>query len=190
MMEREKLRASADARSSTPNLPPAEGEQSNVAKYYPLSPEQWKKPFLELRNLHVIKHPRVFQTLFYLLGYSREDICERDTNALSFKKVKELINEDLFRAMGSYQPFGRRDTEFKDYQKLAFLKKNLSEVEEDKVDEFSIVMRQILKWVNLAIDIRIEDIVNRRDTVEYLKADRNQALHLQKERQASFERAL
>jgi hypothetical protein len=59
-MEREKLRASADARSSTPNLPPAEGEQPSAAKYYPLSPEQWKKPFLELRNLHVIKHPRVF----------------------------------------------------------------------------------------------------------------------------------
>jgi hypothetical protein len=43
-------------------------------------------------------------------------------------------------------------------------------------------MKQIFKWVNLAIDIRIEDIVSRRDTVEYLKADRNQALHLQKER--------
>jgi hypothetical protein len=46
-----------------------------------------------------MKHPRVLQTLFYLLGYTREEICERETNALSFKKVKELINDKLFIAM-------------------------------------------------------------------------------------------
>lgn len=31
--------------------------------------------------------------MFYLLGYKREDICNRGTNALNFKKAKSLINE-------------------------------------------------------------------------------------------------
>lgn len=56
---------------------------------------------------------------------------------------------------------------------MAFLKKNLAEIEEEKVEEFSLVLRQIYRWINLAIDIRVEDIISRRDTVEYLKQERN-----------------
>jgi hypothetical protein len=40
------------------------------------------------------------------------------------------------------------------------------------------VLRQIYRWINLAIDNRVEDIVNRRDTVEYLKQERNNQLRL------------
>jgi hypothetical protein len=49
----------------------------------------------------------------------------------------------------------------------------LAEIEEEKVEEFSLVLRQIYRWINLAIDLRVEDVVNRRDTVEYLKQERN-----------------
>lgn len=62
-------------------------------KYYPVHAEQWKKQFLELRQNFILKHPRVLQTLFYLLGYTRDQICERGTNCLDFKLTKELINE-------------------------------------------------------------------------------------------------
>ena len=50
-----------------------------------------------------MKMPRVLQTLFYLLRYKREDICERDTNKLDFKKVKALIKDDLFIKMSLYK---------------------------------------------------------------------------------------
>ena len=53
-----------------------------------------------------MKIPRVLQVLFYLLKYEREAICEPDTNKLDFKKVKMLINEDLFEKMSKYKPFG------------------------------------------------------------------------------------
>lgn len=190
-LERDKLRASAEARSSTPvdNQPGSTEAAPTSQKHYALAPEAWKKPFLELRGLHVMKHPRVLQTLFYLLGYSRDQICERDTNALSFKKVKGLINEQLFTAMSTYQPIGQKTTDFNEYNKLAFLKKNLAEIEEEKVEEFSLVLRQIYRWINLAIDLRVEDVVNRRDTVEYLKQERNNQLRLNQERAALRERA-
>ena len=53
-----------------------------------------------------MKIPRVLQVLFYLLKYEREAICEAETNKLDFKKVKMLINEDLFEKMSKYKPFG------------------------------------------------------------------------------------
>lgn len=62
-----------------------------------------------------MKMPRVLQTLFYLLGYTREEVCERDTNKLDFKKVKSMINDDLFKRMSECNPFGQRETDFKEY---------------------------------------------------------------------------
>jgi len=93
-LDRDKLRSSAEARIGTPKNEDAESNKDKPAeKYYPLAPEQWKKPFLDLRQLSLVKNSRVLQTLFYLLGYNRDQICERGTNALDFKLAKELINE-------------------------------------------------------------------------------------------------
>ena len=50
--------------------------------------------------------PRVLQSLFYLLKYDREEVCERDTNKLDFKKVKTLMTDELFKRMSEYEPFG------------------------------------------------------------------------------------
>jgi hypothetical protein len=55
---------------------------------------------------------RVFQSVFYLLGYNREEICERDTNKLEWKKAKHIIlgpsgdGADFFKRIGDYNPFG------------------------------------------------------------------------------------
>ena len=102
-LERDKLRASAEAsRAQTP-----EGEPVPVeTKYYPMAPEQWKSGVTELKKHVVLKFSRVVQTLFYLLGYSREEICERDTNRLCLKKAREQINEKLFAKMGNWSPIG------------------------------------------------------------------------------------
>lgn len=92
--------------------------------------------------------------------------------------------------MGTFNPLGKRDGQFKDYQKISFLKKNIADLEEEKVEEFSLVMGKILKWIRLAIEIRCEDVVNRRDTVEFIKQDREQAIKADAERSLKFEREL
>ncbi len=58
---------------------------------------------------------RVFQTVFYLLGYQREEICERDTNKLEWKKAKTLLDDGFFLRLGNYNPFGSKENEFKEY---------------------------------------------------------------------------
>lgn len=60
-----------------------------------------------------------------MLRYSREDICLRDTARLDFKKASALINDDLFKAMTLYDPQGPRDGEYKTYQRLKWIFKNL-----------------------------------------------------------------
>lgn len=65
---------------------------------------------------------------------------------------------------------------------ISFLKQNIADLEEEKVEQQSLVMGKILKWIQLALYIRCEDIVNRRDTVEYIKQDREQAMRAEAER--------
>lgn len=92
--------------------------------------------------------------------------------------------------MGSYQPLGSRDGEFKEFQKISFLKNNIKDIDEEKVQDFSLVMCKLLNWIQLALEIRCEDVVNRRDTVEYVKHDREQAKIAQDERQHKYEQEL
>ena len=99
-----------------------------------MAPEAWKQPFCDFRDLSIMKMPRVLQTLFYLLKYKREEICERDTNKLDFKSIKPLINEDLFDRMSNYKPIGPNESEFEVYQQLDFLTKNIDTVVEEDVD--------------------------------------------------------
>lgn len=65
---------------------------------------------------------------------------------------------------------------------ISFLKQNIADLEEEKVEQQSLVMGKLLKWIQLALEIRCEDIVNRRDTVEYIKQDREQAMRAEAER--------
>ena len=159
-------------------------------KYIPLTPEYWKAPFLDMRELNIMKMPRVLQTLFYLLSYDREAICERDTNKLDFKRAKALIGEDLFEKMSKYQPLGQSEAEYKQYQKLSFLRRNIESVEEEKVDEYSVILGRIHRWVTQAIDLRVEDVRNRRDNIAVLKYEREQALAEDKARTEKREAAL
>jgi hypothetical protein len=164
-------------------------EGENQAKFYPLAPEALKPAVIDLTKFTVMKFPRVLQTIFYLLGYQRDDICERGTNALNFKKAKLCINEKFFFKIGAYQPVGARADEFKEYQKILFLKSNLESLNEEQVEEYSGAMAKLLRWVHMAIDLRCEDVVTRRDNLEYMKQDRESALAAEAARNGKFEAA-
>jgi hypothetical protein len=46
------------------------------------------------------------------------------------------------------------------------LKKNLEKCSEEDVETYSMTMTKLLQWANLAIELRIEDVTNRRDKIE------------------------
>ena len=49
-----------------------EGEQ--LPPFTPLIPEFWKEKSMEFGKLHVVRFPRILQSLHYLVRNSREDI--------------------------------------------------------------------------------------------------------------------
>jgi hypothetical protein len=132
--------------------------------YTPLVPEQWKEKIRDFRHLYVIKYPRIWQALFYILKFQdRPFLCERDTNRLEWKKAKSFLNNDeLFIRMSEYWPFGPKEEAYKEYQKLKFVQENLSQIPEDQVDEYSVALGKLFRWINLAIEVRIEDLKVRR----------------------------
>ena len=56
------------------------------------------------------------------------------------------------------------------------MKRTIESMEEDKVDEYSVILGRIYRWVSQALELRIDDVRNRRDTVAILKHEREQAL--------------
>lgn len=73
------------------------------------------------------------------------------------------MEDNIYKKMKEYNPFGAKEGEFKEHERLSFLKKNLENVEEEQVDEYSVTLGRILKWIKYAIELRIEDIMLRRE---------------------------
>jgi len=51
-------------------------------------------------------------------------------------------------------------------------------------------MGKLLNWIQLALEIRCEDVISRRDHVEFIKHDREQANLQQTERQQKFDQEI
>lgn len=127
--------------------------------------------------------PRVFQAVFYLLGYNREDICERDTNKLEWKKARLVLlgqahdGAEFFKRLADFHPFGAKDGQFKLYQKLRFLKKIIKkhETAPEQIEEYSIPLAKLFKWLLYTIELRAGDVVLRREQKNKLKEERRVA---------------
>lgn len=124
-----------------------------------------------------MKFTRIYQSIIYLIKFkTREETCFDDTNRLEWKKVREMLHSDsetaidLFRALGGYNPFGPKEDEYTEYQKLAFVQENLKGLVPEQVDAFSIALGKLLRWVNYALEVRIDDVLKRRQQREFEKA--------------------
>ena len=114
---------------------------------------------MEFRNLSTIKFPRIFQSIFYLLKYrERQYVCERETNKLLWKKAKLNITDDFFQKLGDYWPIGPKEDSYKEYEKFAFIQKNIADYNEEAVDEYSCALGKLYRWMKLAIETRIENV--------------------------------
>jgi len=73
-----------------------------------------------------------------------------------------LNNDDMFLKMSEYWPFGPKEDKYRDYEKLKFIKQNLEGITEEQVDEYSVALGKLYRWIHLAIEFRIEDVKIRR----------------------------
>lgn len=160
-------------------------------QFTPLAANQWHDAILTFGKYHVVKMPKVFQALFYMLGYRREDICERDTNKIEWKKARQILlgpNQDgaeFFKRIGDYNPFGPKEDQFTQYQKLRFLKKTVRKHEQEieKIEEYSIPLSKLFKWMLYSIELRGQDVIHRREHKNKLKEERKVAEEAANERE-------
>jgi len=131
----------------------------------------------------------VFQCCFYLLKYrERADVCYTDTNCIEWKKSKLLLaknqvdEEDLFTVLGGYYPFSAKDDEYKEYNKLVFIKDNLESMQEADVDEYSIALGQLMRLLKLAVELRIDNVKERRGLKKKQREDRQDCIDKEAER--------
>jgi len=152
-------------------------------QFFPMAPEQWREKIREFTNLNTVKFIKIFQALFYFLQYrTREACCERDTNKIDWKKAKANINDDMFTKMGDYWPIGAKENNYREYEKMKYVQKCLEGVNSDELDEYSVALGKLYKWLNAAIEVRTEDIRMRKMNKESLKEKREKAIQDEKAR--------
>lgn len=132
----------------------------------------------------MIKFPRFFQSLFYFLGYDREQICEEDTNKLWWKKAKDLINDELYERIQAYTPIGPKDGSFKKYQVINFIERNLESIDHVEMEQYSWYLSKYYKWILTMIEYRKEDVMKRRAVKTKEREEREHALNESNEREA------
>ena len=78
--------------------------------------------------------------------------------------------------MSEYNPFGPKDTEFKEYQKIHFVRSNIEEIDPEVVDDYSVAVGRLHRWLLTAIEIRIEDVRSRRRKIMERRQEREEAI--------------
>lgn len=169
-----------------------EGEQ--LPPFTPLIPQFWKDKSMNFGKLYVIRFPRIMQSLYYLLGNQREDICETETNKLSWNHARKLMIADgedsIYYKMNEYWPLGPKEGEHKEYQKLKFIQSNIDQINEEDVDEYSMTLGKIYRWLLMALELRIEDVTNRKRGKEKEREFRQDAIERETERKERYDNAL
>jgi len=142
----------------------------------------FKESLLVFQKYNVIKMPRIMQSLFYLLGFTREDLCEVGTNKLFWKKARELWNEELLQKFGEYTPIGPKEGNYKKYQTINFIEKNLEGFVEEEVQSYSLALARLFVCLQMTITVRKADILRRKTRRENLIRLREEAIQKSEER--------
>ena len=132
--------------------------------------EDWRKNLLSLQSATVIKMPRLLQSVFYLLQYKREDVCQPGSNKFFWKYARKYFNEEFIDKLIAYTPLGVKTAPQASYTTLNFLEKNLDGLTPEDVEQHcGLEISRIFKWLLLCIKTRKDEIV-------YRKAQRKRAM--------------
>jgi hypothetical protein len=110
------------------------------------------------------------QSVFYLLQFSREDICQDGTNKFFWKKAKKHFNESFLDRLLAYSPLGLKALKQHAYTTVNFLEKQLDGLTQEEVDlQAGLPVGKLFKWLKLCLQTRKDDIT-------YRKAQRKRAI--------------
>ena len=124
--------------------------------------EEWQKILTNIKAFRVLKMPTILQSLFFLNKFTREQICEPNTNKFSWKKAKELLEKELPERMANYKVWGSKEDEYRPFMRINYTEKLMSSFILEDVDAYHTGLGKLFKWLKMAITARKQDVVRRK----------------------------
>lgn len=147
----------------------------------------WQEHMVAIQELNVIKTPKVVQALMFLLGVSREEICEPGSNKLFWKKARQLLGERIVQLMCDYRVLGSKQGEYRAYQTINYCERLIQEHSSEDVESYSFAVFRLFKWLQAALALRKQDIIRRKDLTRKARDNREAKLRQQEERTTNRE---
>ena len=179
-----KFRLQFQAGLFKPNIKWEDPTEEGGEKKMVVLPCEWRDRLELVKNYKVIKHGRALQALFYFLEYTCDGVVEPGTQKFFWKTAKNMINDAFIEKMLNFQLMGQKTHEFKKYQKINYIDKLIDGITNEQVDEFSITVGRLFRWLKLAIDNRKHDIIRRRALIHKDRQERDFKLKSRDDRAA------
>lgn len=144
----------------------------------------------QFKQYKVIKFDKCIQSLLYFLQYPQEKVCEPGTQDFYWKIAKNLLDEKMLKHMEIVRLKGPKHGDYKKYQTLNWIEKNIKDIDENEVFEYNMLLGKLFKWLKLAIETRKLDIVKRMALIAKNRNDREQKMQLKQERETKRETEL
>ena len=84
--------------------------------------------------------------------------------------------------MKDYHPIGPKPQHFKEYHIINWLRDYISELNQEDIDAYNLAVGKLFRWVDLAVQVRHEDVLKRTLRNMQLKKEREEALQAEEER--------
>ena len=110
----------------------------------------------------IVKYVRVFQIGSDLSGILREDVVEDGTNMIHWKKAKKFLNEEFKNFLAKVKAKGPNENKPKIYAKTLKLEKYLQRIPFEEVQNYSLSLSLLYKFLEQFFKLRVLDVTFRR----------------------------
>jgi hypothetical protein len=183
-MEEEKNVFEEAVKSSDSSLPDdvrqLEGKVALLELYRNRLLEEFQD-LLELFHYKVLKFARVFQLAFYLQGARREEVVEPRTNMINWKLAKKFLNQNFKSFITNVQPRGPKPEKPEVYAKTMKLERDLLAINFDDLQQYSLSLASLYKFLEQYFKVRISDVAIRRHDYNFKVEEREAAIRASKE---------
>ena len=83
----------------------------------------------------------------YLLGVSREAICEPNSNAFFWKVAKPVLQNEIAKLMENYQVLGAKPAVTRSFNQIAYVQKMIEGIQIEEVEAYHQGFAKLFKWL-------------------------------------------
>ena len=143
----------------------------------------WSEMIANLLRYRVMRYPQIIQSLMFLTGSNREDICLPRTNKLCWKWIREIKTNQIPKAMMEYSMYGEtKGRKILPYQTVVYCEKLIDGLTQVDVENYHNGLGRLFKWLTTALAGRKLDITRRKIKTRRDKEDRQEKIAKEEDR--------